>query len=88
MTCAVTAPSRLLEPISNLPPDEVIFANSPVMGRIRQKLGIAAGSKIAVSLRGQSDNGKQVLAKLIHSQSPFLSAAQKLKAQFRMPHLN
>jgi DNA-binding NtrC family response regulator len=87
MTCTVAANSRLLEPISNLPPDEVIFGNTPVMGRIRQKLEISAGSKIAVFLRGQSDTGKGVLAKLIYSQSPFLGAAQKLQTQFRIPHL-
>jgi transcriptional regulator with PAS, ATPase and Fis domain len=57
------------------------------MGRIRQKLEIGAGSKIAVLLRGRSDTGKEVLAKLIYSQSPFLSAAQKLQTQFRIPHL-
>ena len=75
MTCAATATSGLLEPIPNLPPDEVIFGNSPVMGRIRQKLEIAAGSNIAVLLRGQSGTGKEVLAKLIHSQSPWRTGA-------------
>jgi len=40
------------------------------MGKIRQKLEKAAGANIAVLLRGQSGTGKEVLAKLIHSQSP------------------
>src|SRR6266853_2182331 len=40
------------------------------MGKIRQKLEKAAGAKIAVLLRGQSGTGKEVFAKLIHSQSP------------------
>ncbi len=87
MTYTATATSRLLEPIWNLPPDEVIFGNSPVMGRIRQKLKIAAASHISILLRGQSGTGKEVLAKLIHSQSSFLSAAQKLQARFRIPRL-
>ena len=71
MNCTVTATSGLLEAIPNLPPDEVIFGNSPVMGKIRQKLEIAAGSNIAVLLRGQSSTGKEVLAKLLHSLSPW-----------------
>ncbi|MGH9681206.1 MAG: sigma 54-interacting transcriptional regulator, partial [Candidatus Acidiferrales bacterium] len=40
------------------------------MDRIRQKLEKAAGANIAVLLRGQSGTGKEVFAKLIHSQSP------------------
>jgi two-component system response regulator AtoC len=71
----VSASSKLIEPIPNLPPDEVIFGNSPLMGKIRQKLDIAAGSNIAVLLRGQSGTGKEVLAKLIHSQSPWRTGA-------------
>lgn len=54
-----------------LPPEEVIFGNSSIMGKIRQKLETAAGANIAVLLRGLSGTGKEVLAKLIHSQSPW-----------------
>jgi two-component system, NtrC family, response regulator AtoC len=70
MTCTATPTSGLLEPSPGLPPDEVIFGRSPAMGKIRQKLEKAAGANIAVLLRGQSGTGKEVLAKLIHSQSP------------------
>src|SRR5712664_944891 len=70
MTCTATPTLGLLEPIPGLPPDEVIFGSSPAMGKIRQKLEKAAGANMAVLLRGQSGTGKEVLAKLIHSQSP------------------
>ncbi len=70
MSCTVTPTAGLLEPIPRLPPDEVIFGNSLAMCKIRQKLEKAAGANIAVLLRGQSGTGKEVLAKLIHSQSP------------------
>src|SRR5260370_40990584 len=70
MTCTATPTTGLLEPISRLPPDEVIFGSSSTMCKIRQKLEKAAGANIAVLLRGQSGTGKEVLAKLIHSQSP------------------
>jgi two-component system response regulator AtoC len=70
MTCTATPTLGLLEPIPGLPPDAVIFGSSPAMGKIRQKLEKAAGANIAVLLRGQSGTGKEVLAKLIHSQSP------------------
>lgn len=71
MTCAATPTSGLLEPIPDLPPEDVIFGNSPAMGKLRQKLEKAAGANIAVLLRGQSGTGKEVFAKLIHSQSPW-----------------
>jgi two-component system, NtrC family, response regulator AtoC len=71
MTCTATPTSRLLEPIPGLPPDDVIFGKSALMGKIRQKLEKAAGANIAVLLRGQSGTGKEVFAKLIHSQSPW-----------------
>jgi two-component system response regulator AtoC len=48
----------------------VIFGSSSAMCKIRQKLEKAAGANIAVLLRGQSGTGKEVLARLIHSQSP------------------
>src|SRR5260370_9314970 len=70
MNCTATPTSGLLDPIPGLPPEEVIFGSSPTMGKIRQKLEKAAGANIAVLLRGQSGTGKEVLAKLIHSQSP------------------
>src|SRR5229473_573978 len=71
MTCTATPTSGLLEPLSDLPPEDVIFGNSAGMGKIRQKLEKAAGANIAVLLRGQSGTGKEVIAKLIHSQSPW-----------------
>src|ERR1700688_2781328 len=71
MTCTATATSGLLQPIPGLPPGDVIFGISPVMGKIRQKLEKAAGANIAVLLQGQSGTGKEVFAKLIHSQSPW-----------------
>src|SRR6266853_633322 len=70
MNCTATPTTGLLEPIPRLPPDEVIFGSSSAMCKIRQKLEKAAGANIAVLLLGQSGTGKEVLAKLIHSQSP------------------
>jgi len=73
MTCTATTTSGFLEPVQGMPPDEVIFGVSPVMLKIRQKLEKAAGTNIAILLRGQSGTGKEVLAKLIHSQSSWRS---------------
>lgn len=71
MDCTGTLTSRLLEPIPGLLPSDVISGNSPVMDKIRQKLEKAASANIAVLLKGQSGSGKEVIAKLVHSQSPW-----------------
>src|SRR5712692_3812758 len=85
MNCTVTATSGLLEPIPNLPPHEVIWGNTPVMGKIRQKLEITAGSNIAVLLGGQIGTGKEVLAKLTHSQSSWRNAPFVLISSHAIP---
>jgi two-component system, NtrC family, response regulator AtoC len=74
MGCVATTEFELSR-VLDLPPEEVIFGSSPAMRTIRQKLEKAAGADIVVLLRGQSGTGKEVLAKLIHSQSPWRSGA-------------
>jgi two-component system response regulator AtoC len=69
MACTATKTSGLLEPIPGLPPGDVIFGISSVMNKIRQELEKA--TNFADLLRGQSGAGKEVFAKLIHSQSPW-----------------
>lgn len=75
MNCTAIATLVLIGPFTNLSPDKEIFGKSPVMGRIRKKLGIAAGSKIGALLRGHSGTGKEVLAKLLHSLSDWRNGA-------------
>lgn len=71
MGCLATSGRVLIETGADLPPDEVIFGSSPAMGCIRKKLEKAARTNIAILLRGQSGTGKEILAKLIHSRSPW-----------------
>jgi transcriptional regulator with PAS, ATPase and Fis domain len=70
MTCTAPPTSGLLEPIPGLSFDGVIFGSSPARGKIRQKFERAAGAPTAVLLREKSGAGKEVLANLIHFQSP------------------
>jgi len=75
MTCTATPTSKLLDPVPGLPPDDVIFGKSVVMDKIRQKLEKASATNISVLIRGLSGTGKEVLARLIHSQSPWSTGA-------------
>ncbi len=71
MGCTARSDHGLFAAAADLPPDEVIFGNSQAMAAIRRRLERAAVADIAILLRGQSGTGKEVLAKLIHSRSPW-----------------
>jgi DNA-binding NtrC family response regulator len=75
MNCTETSTEGFIGPITKALPEEVIFATSLVMGRIRQKLEIAADPTIAVLLRGHSGTGKEVPARLLHSLPPWRNGA-------------
>jgi len=63
--------SPLLASVEDLPPEEVIFGRSPVMGTIRENVVKAANTNVPVLLQGESGTGKEVLARLIHRCSPW-----------------
>jgi two-component system response regulator AtoC len=58
-----------------LPPEAVIFGVSAAMDAIRRQVENAASANVPVLLGGQSGTGKEVLAKLIHRQSPWRTGA-------------
>ena len=60
---------------SELPPDEVIFGNSPAMEAVRLSVDMAATANIPVLLQGESGTGKEILARYIHLRSPWGSGA-------------
>ena len=71
MGCTARSDHGLFAAAADLPPDEVIFGNSPAMAAVRRKLEGAAGANIAILLRGESGTGKEVFAKVIHCRSPW-----------------
>ncbi|HEX8926481.1 MAG TPA: sigma-54 dependent transcriptional regulator [Terriglobales bacterium] len=54
-----------------LPPLDVVFGESPEMQTVRRKLEQAAGTNIPVLIRGASGTGKDVIARLLHLNSPW-----------------
>src|SRR5437870_13886152 len=71
MGCVATSNPARVAPVVDLPPEEVIFGTSAVMGAIRNKVERAANANIPVLLQGQSGTGKEILARLIHRHSPW-----------------
>jgi two-component system response regulator AtoC len=54
-----------------LPPDAVVFGQTPLMRDIRQKLERVAGANISVLISGESGTGKDIMARLLHLYSPW-----------------
>ncbi len=55
----------------SLPPESVIFGQTPVMRDIRHKLERVAGADISVLISGESGTGKDIIARLLHLYSPW-----------------
>jgi len=55
----------------SVPPDEVVFGHSEVMRVVREKLEKVAGANIPVLIQGESGTGKEIIAKLLHTRSPW-----------------
>ena len=58
---------------NELPPEAVIFGQSPAMQAVRQKVEKVAGTNVPVLIQGESGTGKEILARLIHARSPWNS---------------
>jgi two-component system response regulator AtoC len=54
-----------------LPPDSVIFGRSAVMRMVRSKIEKLACSNVPVLIQGESGTGKEIVARLLHSRSPW-----------------
>src|SRR5581483_4053017 len=71
MSAFTAIDSSLLAPIGDLPPVEVIFGRSRAMQLVRQKVERAASTNVPLLIQGESGTGKEVMAKLVHSMSPW-----------------
>jgi two-component system response regulator AtoC len=59
-----------LSKLHELPPEELIFGQSPQMAIARSKVELAAATNVPVLLQGESGSGKEIFAKLLHIMSP------------------
>ncbi|MGB7439308.1 MAG: sigma 54-interacting transcriptional regulator [Candidatus Acidiferrum sp.] len=69
--------SSPLVPTSNmeLPPDEIVFGNSPAGEAVRLSAEMATTTHVPVLLQGQSGTGKEILARYIHAHSSWGNGA-------------
>lgn len=61
----------LVNPLSSLPPESVIFGRTTGMQIVRQKLEKVAVTNVPVLVHGESGTGKEIVANLLHRWSPW-----------------
>jgi two-component system, NtrC family, response regulator AtoC len=54
-----------------LPPEHIYFGPSGVMQSVRQRVERAAGLNVPILILGESGTGKEVLARFVHTRSPW-----------------
>src|SRR6202043_1264633 len=63
--------SSLAQSLGEVPPDHIIFGHSEVMQAVRSRLGRVAAANVPVLITGESGTGKDIIARLIHTLSPW-----------------
>jgi two-component system, NtrC family, response regulator AtoC len=67
-----TAVSPAASPfMDGLPPETVVFGQSPAMREVHNKLERVAGANVSVLIHGESGTGKEIIANLVHRRSPW-----------------
>jgi two-component system response regulator AtoC len=63
--------SNLVQSVGEFPPDSVIFGKSDAMQALRERMGKVASANVPVLINGESGTGKDIIARMIHSLSPW-----------------
>jgi two-component system response regulator AtoC len=54
-----------------MPPESVVFGRTDVMQAVRERLTKLAGANVPVLIQGESGTGKDIIARMIHTASPW-----------------
>ena len=63
--------SSLVQSLGEVPPEAIIFGRSDAMQSLRERLDKVACANVPVLIQGESGTGKDIIARLIHSRSPW-----------------
>ena len=61
----------LIQPLGEMPPDAVVFGRTEAMQAVRDRLSKLAGANVPVLIQGESGTGKDIIARMIHANSPW-----------------
>jgi len=71
MALSPNAVSSLVQSLGEIPPDLVVFGNSDAMQTLRRRLEKIANANVPVLIEGESGTGKDIVARMIHTGSPW-----------------
>src|SRR6201987_6045898 len=66
-----TSVNTLVQPLGEMPPESIIFGRTDAMQAVRDRLTKLAGANVPVLIQGESGTGKDIIARMIHSASPW-----------------
>src|ERR1700733_4466960 len=63
--------NTLVQPLGEMPPDHIVFGRTEAMQAVRERLTKLAGANVPVLIQGESGTGKDIIARMIHTASPW-----------------
>jgi len=63
--------SSLVQSLGEIPPEAIIFGKSEQMQALRERLDKVAAANVPVLIEGESGTGKDIIARMIHTRSPW-----------------
>jgi two-component system response regulator AtoC len=63
--------NALVQNVGEFPPEVVVFGKSDTMQAVRERLNKVAGANVPVLIQGESGTGKDIIARMVHSLSPW-----------------
>jgi two-component system response regulator AtoC len=65
--------NTLVQPLGEMPPESIVFGRTEGMQAVRERLVKLAGANVPVLIQGESGTGKDIVARMIHTLSPWRS---------------
>src|SRR6202045_1095033 len=65
--------NTLVQPLGEMPPEAIVFGHTESMLAVRDRLIKLAGANVPVLIQGESGTGKDIIARMIHTASPWRS---------------
>src|SRR3954468_17145402 len=65
--------NTLVQPIGEMPPEAIVFGRTEGMIAVRDRLLKLAGANVPVLIQGESGTGKDIIARMVHANSPWRS---------------
>ncbi|MGH9512627.1 MAG: sigma-54 interaction domain-containing protein [Terriglobales bacterium] len=63
--------NSLVQSLGEIPPDAVVFGKSDAMQTLRNRLEKVASANVPILIEGESGTGKDIVARMIHTGSPW-----------------